>query len=135
MNDRVVLDASAMVDYLVRSAMAPSISALIEAADVHVPSHFDAEVLSALGRLHRANALTDDEVEQRSELTATAPFERHLLGPLLPGAWRLRQNLRLVDALYVELSTHIRAPIITTDSGLAAATSRAELVGIGRPSY
>jgi predicted nucleic acid-binding protein len=131
--DRIIIDASAMVDYLVRSAMALSISARIEAADVHVPAHFDAEVLSALGRLHRANALTDDEVEQRLELTATAPFERHLLGPLLPGAWRLRHNLRLVDALYVELSSHIRAPIITTDAGLATATSRAELVGMGPP--
>lgn len=47
---------------------------------------------------------------------------------LLDGAWRRRHNLRLVDALYVELATQMDAPVITTDAGLAAASSSAELV-------
>ena len=128
MADRIIIDASAMVDYLVQSALTPTISARVEAFEVHVPAHFDAEVLWALGRLHRANALTEGEVEQRVELTATAPFRRHLLAGLLPGAWRLNHNIRLVDALYVELASQIEAPIISTDPGLAAASSKAELL-------
>ena len=43
-----------------------------------MPAHFDAEVLSALGRLQLAGELTETEVEQRVNLTAQAPFQRHL---------------------------------------------------------
>lgn len=128
MAEQLVLDASAMVDYLVKTALAPSIGARMEGSEVHVPTHFDAEVLSALGRLNRAGDLTEREVEERLELTAAAPFRRHLLAPLLPGAWRLHHKARLVDALYIELATSLGAPIITTDAGLAVVSTRAELL-------
>ncbi len=95
---------------------------------MHVPAHFDAEVLSALGRLHRAGHLTARQVTTRIRRTAEAPIERHLLQPLLAGAWSRRHNLRLVDALYVELASRLEAPIVTTDAGLAAATRVAEHV-------
>lgn len=128
MAEPLVIDASAMVDYLVGSPLGPSIGARIGGSVLHVPAHFDAEVLSALGRLNRAGALTESAVEERVELTAAAPFHRHLLVPLLLGAWRLHHNIRLVDALYIELATQLEATIITTDEGLAAASSKAELI-------
>jgi predicted nucleic acid-binding protein len=93
-----------------------------------VPAHFDAEVLSALGRLQRAGILTTRQVTPRIDRLATAPIERHLLAPLLNGAWKRRHNLRLVDALYVELAIQLDSSIITTDAGLAAASPTAELV-------
>jgi predicted nucleic acid-binding protein len=127
--EKLVVDASAMVDYLVKSPLAPSIGARIASGEVHVPAHFDAEVLSALGRLNRAEALSESEVEERLELTAAAPFRRHLLVPLLPGAWRLRHNVRGVDALYIELAIQLEAIIITTDAGMASASPDADLVG------
>ena len=49
-----------------------------------------------------------------------------ILGPLLGGAWKKRHNLRLVDALYVELASHLDARIATTDAGLAAASNSAD---------
>jgi predicted nucleic acid-binding protein len=39
-----------------------------------------------------------------------------------------RHNLRLVDALYVELAGQIEAPIITVDAGLADAAPTAERI-------
>jgi predicted nucleic acid-binding protein len=126
--EALVLDASAMVDLLVGSSLAKTIEARLEGSDLHVPSHFDAEVLSALGRLHRAGQLTARQVADRVELVASSPIGRHLLSPLLMGAWRRRENLRLVDALYVELASQLNAPIITTDRGLAAASRRAHLI-------
>ena len=45
---------------------------------------------------------------------------------LLTGAWNRRGNLRLVDALYVELAEQLDAPIITTDERLAATVPQAE---------
>lgn len=115
-----------MVDYLVDSPLASQISARIMGSDINVPAHFDAEVLSALGRLQSGGNLSDVEVAERVALTAQAPFRRHLLAPLLSGAWALHHNVRLVDALYIELANQLDARIITTDSGLASAFHAAE---------
>lgn len=128
MAERLVVDASAMVDMLVGSPLAVSIDARLRGHELHVPAHFDAEVLSALGRLQRDGHVTEQQVTARVERLADAPLRRHLLAPLLAGAWRRRHNLRLVDALYVELSQRLEAVIVTTDSGLAVASPSAELV-------
>jgi predicted nucleic acid-binding protein len=72
--------------------------------------------------------MTVRQVTARLERVAAAPIERHVLAPLLSGAWKLRHNLRLVDALYVELANRLDAPIVTTDTGLAAASSAADLL-------
>lgn len=120
------MDASAMVDYLVGSPLASLVAERIKDSEVNVPAHFDAEVLSALGRLQRAEELTETEVEQRISLTAQAPFQRHLLAGLLNGAWALHHNVRLVDALYIELAEQLDASIVTTDSGMASATTSAD---------
>ena len=90
-------------------------------SSIHAPAHVDAEVLSALGRLHRAGALTAREVASHLGQLATAPIERHDLPPLLAGAWRRRDRMRLQDALYVELSEATDATLLTTDAKLALA--------------
>jgi predicted nucleic acid-binding protein len=93
------------------------------------PAHIDAEVLSALGRLQRAGGLTEGGVAERLELFAEAPLERRPLATLLVGAWDRRHNLRLVDALYVELAAQLDdAPLITTDPEMASACPSAELL-------
>jgi predicted nucleic acid-binding protein len=53
MAESLVLDAAAMVDLLVGSDHASSIEAHLHDSEVHAPGHFDAEVLSALGRSDR----------------------------------------------------------------------------------
>lgn len=126
MSERLVVDASAMVDYLVNSPLASRVAARIEGSDINVPAHFDAEVLSALGRLQCGGHLGEVDVAERVALTAHAPFHRHLLAPLLSGAWALHHNVRLVDALYVELANQLDATIVTTDAGLASVSHSAE---------
>lgn len=127
MAEPVVIDASAMVDLLVGSPVAASIEGGLRGHELHAPAHFDAEVLSALGRLQRAGELSVRQVTARLQRVGAAPIRRHLLAPLLTGAWKLRHNLRLVDALYVELANRLDAPIVTTDAGLAAASPAADL--------
>lgn len=126
MAEKLVVDASAMVDYLVDSPLAVHVADRIRDSEVVVPAHFDAEVLSALGRLQRGGELSEAQVEARVALTGRAPFHRHLLAPLLEGAWARHQNVRLVDALYIELANQLDATIITTDSGMSAASAIAE---------
>lgn len=115
-----------MVDYLVDSPLAVRVADRVRDSEVLVPAHFDAEVLSALGRLQRGGELSEAQVEARVALTAQAPFHRHLLAPLLEGAWARHHNVRLVDALYIELANQQDATIITTDSGMSTASANAE---------
>lgn len=128
MAEELVIDASAMVDYLVDSPLATRVADRITGNEISVPAHFDAEVLSALGRLQRGGELSEAQVEARVALTAQAPFHRHLLAPLLEGAWARHHNVRLVDALYIELATQREVTIITTDSRMSAASTIAERI-------
>jgi predicted nucleic acid-binding protein len=116
----IVLDASAMVDLLV-GRDSGSIRDRLGVCAVHVPAHFDAEVLSALGRLHRAGDLPTDEADELVATVARAPFTRHTLADFLTGAWGRREALRVVDALYVELAERLRVPLLTSDVRLASA--------------
>jgi predicted nucleic acid-binding protein len=122
-----VLDASAMVDLLTSQRTAELIRLRLQNSAIHVPAHFDAEVLSALGRLCRAGELTDKDASSLLGALRRAPFSRHLLESLIEGAWSRRNTYRLVDALYVELAEQLRVPLMTTDSRLAKTYSQAQL--------
>ncbi|HSQ37837.1 MAG TPA: type II toxin-antitoxin system VapC family toxin [Acidimicrobiia bacterium] len=132
MPERLVVDASALVELAVGGNRAPNIAGRLRGADLHGPAHLDAEVLSALGRLHRAGRLSARQVTTRLDWLAAAPIERHPLAPLLTGAWRRRHRLRLAEALYAELAQLLGATLVTTDAHLAAALPGVELVG-GQP--
>lgn len=130
MNDTtrdIVLDASAMVDLLTGDAKAAQIRDLLVGSTVHVPAHFDAEILSALGRLARAEELSVDEVPPLLNALGRAPFSRYPLPDLLDGAWSRRESLRLVDALYVELAERLAVPLLTTDARLSKVYPGAQL--------
>ena len=124
----IVVDASAIVDALIGSRLGLAVRTRFRGCELHAPAHIDAEVLSALGRLHHAGELDAATVAARlSELTI-APIVRHPLARLLAGAWSARDQLRLVDALYVELSNTLDATLVTTDGRLARARTDVELV-------
>jgi predicted nucleic acid-binding protein len=114
----VVLDASAFVDLLLGNPLGAAVRARLTGQSLHAPGHVDAEVLSALGRLHRAGDLDDDTVTWLLGRVADAPLQRHHVHGLLAGAWTRRHQLRLADALYVELAAARGAPLVTTDRRL-----------------
>jgi len=125
-----VVDASVIVDFVLGGAAQDVIAERLRVGSLHAPAHLDAEVLSAIGRIYRAGALTAREATERLQDAAEVPLERHLLGPLVPGAWRRRPRLRLVDALYVELASALDIPLLTTDAALGTATRRAEVISV-----
>lgn len=124
----VVLDATALVDLLLANDLGVAVRERIAGQALHAPSHVDAEVLSALGRLHRGCALGADEVETKLDALTMAPIRRHPTGDLLLGAWSRRHQLRLADALYVELAVSRRLRLVTTDRRLHVVPS-ADIVG------
>jgi predicted nucleic acid-binding protein len=121
MADDAVLDASAMVDLLLGGDLGEALRARLEGRRLHAPAHLDAEVLSALGRLHRGGNLEADEVNEMLGRVAGAPIKRHPLAESLRGAWARRHDLRLADALYVELAQSLNLRLVTTDRRLASA--------------
>lgn len=120
--EQVVIDASAMVDLLARAGdRYSSVRARLARTVMHAPAHFDAEVLSALGRLQRGGALTVVQVDAALDELRRAPVTRHDLTALVGGAWARRDTLRLADALYVELADTAGLKLLTTDQRLARA--------------
>jgi predicted nucleic acid-binding protein len=129
----VVVDASAVVEALLGSERGIAVRARMRGRQLHAPAHLDAEVLSALGRLHRAGDLTTAAVATALDELAAAPIRRHSLAALLSGAWRERERFRLVDALYVELANSLGSiALLTTDARLARQSELAELIGATR---
>lgn len=119
----VVVDASAMVDLLLDNELGGAVRRRLAGHALHAPAHLDAEVLSALGRLHRAGDLEAEDVESRLGFLVAAPVQRHDVSELLIGAWLRRHQLRLADALYVQLAVLRGLPLVTTDRRLSAAPS------------
>jgi predicted nucleic acid-binding protein len=117
----VVVDASAMVDLLLGNEVGGAVRRRLAGHALHAPAHLDAEVLSALGRLHRGGDLQAEEVESRLGDLAAAPIQRHDVSDLLVGAWSRRHQLRLADALYVQLAVVRDLPLVTTDRRLHSA--------------
>jgi predicted nucleic acid-binding protein len=124
----VVVDASAIVDVLAGTQLAEAVAERLRDMRWHAPANVDAEVLSALGRLGRAGRLGDADVEARLSLLAAMPIERAPLPPLLAGAWQRRGELRLVDALYVELAQALGVRLVTTDRRLGRVAPRADVI-------
>lgn len=114
----LVADASALVDLLLATELGHAVGRRLAGQDLHAPAHVDAEVLSTLGRLHRAGDLDADDVETQLASLASAPITRHPVDDLVLGAWARRHRLRLVDALYVQLATTLGCPLVTTDRRL-----------------
>lgn len=117
-----VIDASALVELILVSSRGQSVATALERFDViHAPAHVDAEVLSALGRMHRARSISANTVSACLGDLERATIVRHPVAALLVGAWARRDQFRLADALYVELADALGAALLTTDSRLATA--------------
>lgn len=121
----VLVDASAAVDLLVRSDSGERVRQFLRrAGDVALMTvaHLDAEVLSALARLHRADVQTEGEVAVLLARLGDLAMQRVPITPdLLQVAWSLRDNVAARDALYVAAAQAVRARLLTTDDRLARA--------------
>lgn len=121
----LVLDASAVVDLLVRSTSGERVRTVLtsrEGAVLVTAAHLDAEVLSGLARLYRAGELSADEVTRLIERLGTLAMARLPITPdLVRAAWSLRDNIAARDALYVALAQATGTRLVTTDERLARA--------------
>jgi len=123
MTDRsIVIDASAVVDLLSGSSSAGWVDSTIRGRSLHAPGHFHAEVLNALGRIHRRGVRSADETSAMLGELGRIPLVVAQGHTLVEGAWRRRDEHSLADALYVELAAQLGTVVVTTDARLARAT-------------
>ena len=118
----IVVDASALLELLLGTTTGAAIDRVVRSAAVAVgPAHIDAEVLSALGRLERARQISAEVVGDCLDDLAVMPMTRVPLPGLLAGAWALRANIAVRDALYVVVAQRTGAKLITVDRRLHSA--------------
>ena len=129
----IVVDASALLELLLRTSAAKAVEDRLFAAGqtLHAPHLLDVEVAQVIRR-YAANGEIDGE-RGRVALADLAdfPVQRYPHDFLLPRIWELRNNLTAYDAAYVALAGALDARLLTRDRRLATAAgqrARIELV-------
>jgi predicted nucleic acid-binding protein len=129
----IVLDASAVVDLLIKpAAETVALRARVRAASiVYAPHLMDAEVTNTLRRLLLRGQI--DQVAARRAIRRLGAMRLRLRPhrPLLGRALALRHQLSTYDAIYVAMAEAIGATLLTRDARLARASghrARVEVV-------
>lgn len=122
MSTAVVVDASAAVEILLKTAKGAGLKAKFPSQAIEwVPEVYFLEVAAVLRRAELANHITTARATAALSRLLVAPLRRVQVKPLLDEAWSLRHNLTVPDALYVVLARHLDAPLVTADIKLANA--------------
>lgn len=118
----LVLDASAAVELLLRTARGERVVPHVEAAELVAPELLDAECLSAIARLERAGQVEAPDADAAVQALARMPVHRISHLALHAGVWQLRARVRVADAFYVACAQLLGATLVTCDARLAAAS-------------
>ncbi len=120
---RVVVDASALAEYLLRSPRGLDLEALFvdREHDLHAPALCDIEVMAVLRRGLLSGRLDGERAAHLIDDLRDLPLTRHghlgLLGRILAR----RGNFSVYDAAYVALAEHLDAHLLTDDRRLGRA--------------
>lgn len=119
----IVLDASAVVELLVRSPAGVVVERRLarEPRPLHAPHLLDAEVAHALRRVVASGSLRASSGRTALQVLPMLPIRRHGHLLLLERVWALRDNVTAYDAMYVALAERLGATLLTRDARLAAA--------------
>lgn len=125
----IVVDASALIEVLLRTAAAPAIEQRLFAGGqtLHAPHLLDAEVAQVLRRYAARGELDSARGAEALSDLYDFPLRRYPHDFLLPRVWELRHNLTAYDAIYIALAEALDAPLLTRDEHLAAAGHRADV--------
>ena len=128
----IVLDASAAVEWLLRTPRGRLVDAHVAADPLLAAPHLiDAEVAAVLHRAALAGALSEPRALQALDDWAVAPIHRYPHPPMLAQVWRQRHNTSAYDAFYAVLAQTLDATLLTGDQRLAralAGTTRLQVV-------
>jgi predicted nucleic acid-binding protein len=128
----IVLDASAVVDWLLQTPAGQRVEQRIYARNdtLHTVHLLDVEFAQVLRRLLREGTLARKRAEEAMEDLIAVRVTRYAPVALLPRIWQLRQNLSAYDAAYVALAEELKAPLITRDQKIAAAPGHSATIEV-----
>jgi predicted nucleic acid-binding protein len=115
----VVIDASAAVEFLLRTAVGLRVEGLTADVNLFAPELLDAEVTAVLRRLVLRGRLRPDRAVQALDDLVAWDIERLSHRALVRDAWALRQNVSAYDAFYLAAARRQSASVITSDGPLA----------------
>ena len=118
---RYVIDASAAVEYLLRTPLGKNIAAATEYSLLVAPELMDAEVVAVLRRALLREELSEERALLALDDLASWPVERISHRALAKSAWRHRHNLTAYDAFYVATARAWDAALLTADGPLSRA--------------
>lgn len=117
----IVIDASALVELLLRGGKSEAIATAIGDSPLVAPDLVNVELAQSLRGLERAGKVTATRAEQAFERMNEGAIVRMPTAPLLAEVWSLRHNLSAYDACYVALARAFAWPLLTTDGPLTRA--------------
>jgi len=122
----IVVDASAIVEFILDTADADAVSARLfeSGVSLHAPHLLDVEVAQVLRRFAAAGALDDRRGSGALADLADLPIRRYPHDMLLPRVWELRHTMSAYDATYVALAEALGATLLTRDRRLLAAADK-----------
>ena len=118
---RYVIDASAAVEYLLKTPIGLALAELVKRASLIAPELLDAEVLSALRRAALSGRLDEGRALAALDDLAVWPVDRLPNRTLARLAWRHLHNVSAYDALYVAAARAHDATLLTADGRLSRA--------------
>ena len=119
----IVVDTSAVLAALIGKPVdADLLARLDDDGDLHAPHLIDVELLHALRRLVAQRQVTEERAADARGDFDDLILIRYPHHQLADRIWDLRHNLTAYDATFVALAEALGAPLVTCDSGLAAAS-------------
>ena len=126
----IVLDASAVVDWLLQTSAGQSVEKRIYSRNetLYAPHLLDLEAMQVLRRLALQGVVSAGRADEalRDLLDLRVTRYPHLL--LLPRIWQLRHNFSAYDAAYIVLAEKLGAALLTRDARLASASGHAAAI-------
>jgi predicted nucleic acid-binding protein len=115
----LVVDASAAAEFLLRTPIGEQVAAAMGSEELLAPELLDVEVASVLRKGVQRGALGRARAEEALSDLYDWDLERISHRSLLAGAWALRDNVTVYDAMYLALARLHGAALLTADGPLA----------------
>jgi predicted nucleic acid-binding protein len=116
-----VVDASAVVEVILRTGKAKDVQVAITGRTLFAPSIIDTEVLNALRGLVLRGMLTEADAPDVITKFARMPLRRESIEALRQRVWDLHHNWDAHDASYIALAESLGAEVVTCNKKFARA--------------